>query len=343
MKIRDFRSLPPEGQEDIRRKAVRAVLNGRTQVETAGLFGVTRQAVCTWVRLYRDDGVKALRARRRGRPPGKRLQPWQCAQIARVLIDRHPDQLKMPFYLWTREAVGQLIEKRFGVELSVWTVGRYLADWGFTPQKPVKRAFEKNPEAVRTWLTKEYPAIRRRAKREKAVIYWGDEMGVRSDHVTGITYGLRGHTPEVPATGQRFGCNMISAITNRGQLAFMVFPQRFRAGVFLEFARRLLRHAQRRVFFIVDGHPVHRARRIKQWVESTRGRIVMFFMPGYSPELNPDEYLNNDVKANAVGRRRAQHRKELVDNVRGYLRSTQKQPMIVRSFFEAEHVRYAAT
>jgi transposase len=341
MKHNDFRSLPSKGQEDIRRKSVQAVLDGKTRLEAAKLFGVTRQAVGAWMQMYRDGGAASLRAKRRGRPRGKSLKPWQAAQVAKVVIDRMPDQLKLPFYLWTREAVGQLIDRRFGLKLSVWTVGRHLSDWGFTPQKPVKRAFEQDPAAVRAWLAKEYPAIRARAKRGKAEIYWGDEMGVRSDHVTGTTYGLRGRTPAVPGPGLRFGCNMISAITNRGRMAFMVFPKRFRAPVFLEFLRRLVRHARRRVFLIVDSHPVHRAVKIKRWVAAQHGRLEMFFMPGYSPELNPDEYLNNDVKANAVGRRRARDREELVANVRGYLRSTQKYPMVVSRFFNNKHVRYA--
>ena len=278
------------------------MLGGLHQKRAAKLFGVTPQAVCGWMRLQRQGGAAALRAQRRGRPAGKRLANWQAAQIAKLVVDRLPDQLKLPFYLWTREAVGQLITQRFGFKLSVWTVGRYLADWGYTPQRPVKRAFEKDPAAVQKWLTEEYPAIRNRAKRLKATIYWGDEMGLRSDHATGTSYAPRGRTPAVPGTGRRFGCNMISALTNRGQLAFMVLGQRFRAPVFIE----------------------------------------MFFMPGYSPELNPDEYLNNDVKANAVGRRRARDRDELVGNVRGYLRSTQKYPTVVVSFFENKHVRYAA-
>ena len=342
MKQNDFRALPAKGQEDIRRKAVRAVLDGRTRKEAARLFGVSRQAVWVWMRLQHEGGSSALRAKRRGRRPGKTLAPWQAAQISKLVVDRLPDQLKLPFYLWTREAVGQLMARRFGVKLSLSTVGRYLADWGFTPQRPVKRAFEKNPVAVQKWLTEEYPAIRNRAKRLKATIYWGDEMGVRSDHITGTSYAPRGCTPAIPATGQRFGCNMISAITNRGQLAFMVMRQRFRAPVLLEFLRRLLRHNTGRVFLILDGHPVHKAGQVKRWVAERADRLELFFMPGYSPELNPDEYLNNDVKANAVGRQRARNRDELVANVRGYLRSTQKSPTVVVSFFENKHVRYAS-
>jgi len=340
---KDFRALAPEAQEDLRRKVVRAVRGGMLQKEAARLFGVTPQAVCGWMRLRREGGATALRARRRGRPPGKRLANWQAAQIAKLVVDRLPDQLKLPFYLWTREAVGELIAQRFGLKLSVWTVGRYLADWGFTPQRPVKRAFEKDPAAVSRWLREEYPAIRRRAKRLSATIYWGDEMGVRSDHVTGTTYAPRGNTPAIPATGQRFGCNMISAITNRGALSFMVFRKRFRAPLFVEFLRRLLRQKQGRVFLILDSHPVHKAGLVKRWVAAHAERLEMFFMPGYSPELNPDEYLNNDVKANAVGRRRARDCDELIGNVRGYLRSTQKMPEVVVSYFDNKHVRYAAT
>lgn len=342
MRARDFRSLSPEAQEDLRRKAVKAVLAGRTRKEVACLFDVTRESVGAWVKRYKAGGAEALKAKRRGRPRGGNLLPWQAGQIAKAIMDRHPEQLKLPFYLWTREAVVQLIEKRFGIRVSKWTAGRYLARWGFTPQKPVRRAFEQNPEAVRQWLERDYPAIRTQAKREKAQIYWGDEMGVRSDHVVGRSFSRRGHTPIILATGQRFGCNMISAITNRGRLNFMVFKKRFRADVLVEFLRRLVRQAKRKVFLIVDGHPVHRARKVKKWLEKNEHDIRLFFLPGYSPELNPDEILNQDVKTNAVGRRRAHNQHELIANVRGYLRSRQKQPHVVQSYFNEEHVRYAA-
>lgn len=342
MRTKDFRSLPPQAQEDLRRKAVKAVLGGRTRVEAAALFGVSAKAVGAWVKAHREGGAGALRARPRGRPKGGSLLPWQAAQIARAVMDRQPEQLKLPFYLWTREAVGLLIERRFGVRLSVWTVGRYLKGWGFTPQKPVRRAFEQDPEAVRRWLEEEYPAIREQARLEKAGIYWGDEMGLRSDHATGRSYGKRGRTPVVPGTGRRFGCNMVSALTNRGRLHFMVFQVRFTAEVFIGFIKRLIRQVEGKVFLIVDGHPVHRSREAKRWVRENAGHIRLFFLPGYSPELNPDELLNQDVKSNAVGRRRPRNQSELMGHVRGYLRSTQRQPRIVRRFFEEKHVRYAA-
>ena len=341
MKIRDARSLAAVAQEEIRRKAIKAVVDGRTQVEVAELFGVTRRAVGKWVQKYRQGGEKALRARRRGRPKGGALLAWQAAQIAKAVVDRHPDQLKLPFYLWTREAVGQLIEKRFGIRLSVWTVGRYLARWNFTPQKPIRKAFEKNPEAVRQWLEEEYPAICKQAKRDGARIYWGDEMGLRSDHAVGRSYGRRGQTPVIAGTGKRFGCNMISAITNKGQLSFMVFKERFKPDVFVEFLRRLVRQSGQKVFLIVDGHPVHRSNDVKKWIDEKQHDIRLFYLPGYSPELNPDELLNQDVKSNAVGRKRAHNLKEMLTHVRSFLWSRQRKPHIVKRYFQGPYVQYA--
>lgn len=342
MKIKDARSLPIVAQADLRKKAVLAVLNGAKQVEVANLFGVTRQSVGKWVAHYREGGRKRLEAKRRGRPKGGSLLPWQAAQIAKTVIDRPPEQLRLPFFLWTREAVSQLIEQRFGIRLSVWTVGRYLNRWGFTPQKPVRKAFERNPEAVRRWLEEEYPGIRGKAKGEKATIYWADEMVLRSDHAVGRTYGRRGQTPVIPGTGQRFGCNMISAITNRGQLHFMVFKRHFTAEILINFLNRLIRQSKRKVFLIIDGHPVHKSAKVKKWLAAKQKHIRMFLLPGYSPDLNPDEMLNQDVKSNAVGRKRAHDQKELVANVRSFLWGRQRQPHIVKRYFHEEHVRYAA-
>jgi len=342
MEKRDFRSLGSEAQETLRRAAVAAVLAGESRVAAARRFGVTRQAVGKWVQDCEAGGERALRAKRRGRPRGGSLAPWQAAQTAKAVVDRCPDQLKLPFHLWTREAVAQLIERRFGVRLSVWTAGRYLKRWGFTPQKPAKRAFERDPKAVRRWLEEEYPAIRAQAKRDGAQIWWADEMGMRSDHTAGTSYAPRGRTPVVAATGRRFGCNLISAVTNQGGLAFRVFRTRFAADVFIDFLRRLMRHARRRIRVIVDNHPVHRSRKVRNWVEAQQGRVRLVFLPGYSPDLNPDEMLNQDVKANAVGRRRAATPDEMMGSVRSYLRSTRKQPQIVKNYFQEESVRYAA-
>lgn len=342
MKTSDARSLPAAAQEDLRRKAVQAVRDGKSQGEAAKLFGVARPTVNKWCRQHAAGGTKALAARKRGRRPGKRLPAAQAARVRRKITDRCPDQLRLPFALWTREAVQQLIARECGVAVSVRTVGRYLRDWGFTPQKPARRALQRDPAAVRRWLREEYPAIQAAAKAENAEIFWEDEMGLRSDHVAGRSYAPIGRTPLIVVSGNRFGCNMISAITNRGKLHFMVFRGRFTAPVFLKFLQRLVRQVGRLLFLIVDGHPVHRAAAVRDWLDQNHARIRLFFLPAYSPELNPDEYLNQDVKSNSVGRRRARDADELIANVRGYLRGTQKQPHIVASYFHAQPVRYAA-
>jgi len=339
----DARRLSPQAQEDLRRRVVHAIVEeGMSQVEAVRTFQVARTSVHNWLTAYRDGGAAGLRARKRGPKRSSRLKGHQAATVVRMIEDRHPEQLHLPFALWTREAVGQLIRERFAVDLSVWTVGRYLKRWGFTPQKPLRRAYERDPVAVKHWMETEYPAIAKRAKAEKGLVYWGDEMGMRSDHQVGRSYGRRGCTPVIPGTGKRFGCNMVSALTNQGQLAWMVFRQRFKTPVFLEFLRRLVKHARRKVFLVVDGHPVHRSGAVRSWVAKRPEQIELFFLPGYSPNLNPDELLNNDVKSNALGRRRPSSQQELISDVRSYLRSTQRQPHIVRSYFNHEDVRYAA-
>lgn len=342
MRIQDARSLPAAAQEALRYRGVEAVRNGMPKAEAARVFGVSRQTVITWVQAWETGGRRALQAKRRGRPPTIRLAPHQAALIVRLIVGRCPDQLRLPFALWTREAVQQLIRERCGLQLSVWTVGRYLKRWGLTPQKPRRRAFEQDPEAVRRWLAEEYPAIRRLAKQRGATIHWGDEMGLRSDHQTGTSYSRKGQTPVIPGTGKRFRCNVLSTITNRGELAFMVFRGAFNWQVFLRFLRRLLRHAPGLIFLILDRHPVHLAAEVARWVAQRPTRLRLCFLPSYSPDLNPDEFLNNDVKANALGRRRPRDDQEMLASVRSYLWSTQRQPMVVQSYFRAPSVQYAA-
>lgn len=343
MITKDARTLSPEAQEDLRRRVVAGMRQQRmSQSEAARVFGVSRAAVNGWVKKFRQQGAKGLKGRPRGRPPSLRLAPHQAATTVRIITSRCPDQLRLPFALWTREAVQKLLADRFGVSVSVWTVGRYLKRWGLTPQKPLRRAYEQDPKAVREWLETEYPRIRAQAKKEQAEIHWGDQMGLRSDHQVGRSYGKRGRTPVILGTGQRFRCQMMSTVTNRGEMAFMVFHQDFTGRVMLHFLRRLLRHTKRKIYLIVDRHPVHRSGRVQRWLTAHSKRIRMFFLPAYSPQLNPDELLNQDVKSNAVGRERPRSRDEMIAQVRSYLRGTQRRPDIVTSYFREKHVAYAA-
>ena len=269
MEKQDARSLSGEGQEDLRRRVVEAVAKGLSQTEAARVFGVARGTVSRWMGLVEREGRRALRARRRGRPPVSRLAPQQAATTVRHIVSGCPDQLLLPFALWTREAVQELLLRKFALEVSVWTVGRYLRAWGLTPQKPVRRAYEQNPVAVRKWLAEEYPSIREQRGSLRPKFIGSTRWGCVRTTKAGRSYGRRGQTPVVLGTGQRFRCNMISAITNRGRLAFMIFRQRFTARVFLNFLGRLLRlmrKSRRKVFLIVDGHPVHKSRSVRRWL-----------------------------------------------------------------------------
>ena len=341
----DTRSLPAAAQAALRSRAVRAVLDGMTQTQAARVFGVHHNAVNQWVKRYRQGGWEGLAERRRGRRPGEQAalsEPQQQEVIARVR-ESTPDQLGLAGLLWTREAVAELIARGYGVRLARTTMGAYLRGWGFSPQKPQRRALEQNPAAVARWLAETYPAIRALAKREGGVVLWLDEMGVRSDAAAGRSWAPVGQTPVIKGTGKRFRVNMISAISNQGLLRFRLFTGSFTGAVFIDFLGRLLRDCGgRKVHLIVDGHPVHRAKLVSAWVGRHAERIELHFLPGYSPELNPVELLNQDVKANAAGRRRPRSATELRDELHGYLRRRQRQPAVLVRFFDHPTTRYAA-
>ena len=340
----DARKLDLFGKENLRRRTVRAVMDqGLSKAEAARVFGVSRTSVHSWIDLFQQNGEDGLIPKRPGRPKcGGRLKGWQAATIVNLITDNCPEQLKMPFALWTREAVRDLIHMKFDIAYSLNMVGRLLRRWGFTPQKPVTRAYERNDEKIRDWLKREYPAIRRRAKRENAEIYWEDEAGLRSDHLVGRSYSPRGETPIIRNTGNRFGCNFISAVNNLGKMRFRVFKGSFTQSVMIEFLERLIRDAKRKVIVIADGHPAHKGRCVKQWLEEHELQCELVLLPGYAPELNPDELLNQDLKANVFSAGRPRTRDELVGQTRSYLMATQKRPDIVRAYFQEAHVNYAA-
>lgn len=339
----DARTLEPSALHLLRRQVVQAVRGGMSQTDAARTFRASLRAVSKWRRLDREGGLRALTLKRRGRRPGAGyLNAKRAGRIRSLIVGKLPDQLKLPFYLWTRAAVARLIAREYGIDVSLVTVGRYLQAWGLSPQKPVRRAYERKEAAIARWLRQEYPAIARQARRDKATIYWGDEMGLRSDHVTGTSYAPVGHTPVIRATGQRFGCNMLSAITNKGALAFRVFQGKFKAPVFVEFMKRLLKQIDGRIYLIVDGHPVHRSGTATRFAAIHSSRLRLIRMPGYCPELNPDELLNQDVKTNGLGKSRPTNRTELMATVRRHLYRRQKQPQVITNLFREKHVRYAA-
>ena len=262
--------------------------------------------------------------------------------IRRLIVGRCPDQLKLPFALWTREAVGQLIARKTGLRLSLTAIGSYLAAWGFTAQKPIRRASERDEVAITTWLRRDYPAIVKRARQEKAEIHWGDETGVSNQANYGRSFAPRGETPVIPRPAARFTQSMISSVTNQGKLRFMIYDGALNAAIFLTFLRRLIRDADRKLFVIVDNLRVHKAKLVRAWVTKNADRIELLYLPPYAPERNPDEYVNNDVKQ-AMGRRSTPMDKPTMKaGLTSHMLSLQRRPQKVRAFFQASDVRYAA-
>lgn len=343
MKI-DARTLSTHHQEDKRYLALRLCGKGHTQAEVGELLGVHRDTVGKWVRKARAHGEAVLQAKRRGRRQGagRTLEAQEEARIRQRLIDKRPDQLKMAFALWTRAAVRQLILDEWGVDMPIRTVGEYLKRWGMTPQKPLKRAYEQNPKAVQRWLDETYPTIQAQARGEEAEIYWGDETGLRSDSQHGRGYAPKGKTPVVCLNAKRASLNMISAITNQGKVRFQLYEGTMDAKRLIGFLKRLIKDAGRKVYLILDNLRVHHAKRVKQWVAEHEAHIALFYLPAYSPELNPDEYLNGDLKAGVHSGSPARSAQQLKTKTLGHMRKLQKTPSRVAAYFRHEKIRYAA-
>jgi transposase len=341
---RDFRKLDPATQAELRRVAVAMVEAGKTRVEAAVAVGVNRRFVGEWVEAVRRSGEAALAGGRRGRRPGeqKALSPEQEQEIRRLIADGCPDQLKLPFTLWTRQAVGALVARETGARLSASALGRALRAWGFTAQRPARQAVERREPEVRVWLRREYPAIAARAKAEGAEIHWADETGLSNQANYGRSFAPKGKTPVLPRPATRVSQSMISSLTNRGTLRFMIYSGALTAAAFLVFLRRLVQGADRKLFVIVDNLRVHRARQVRAWVQAHAGRIELFYLPPYAPEHNPDEFLHNDVKQAMARRQVPRDKAALKAGLTSYMRGLQRRPAKVRAFFQAPSVRYAA-
>jgi transposase len=345
MNEQDFRSLGRPAQEALRRRALVLVdQQGMSQTEAARAVGVQRQTVNLWVKRFRERGEDGVLDGRRVSPRrGKGVLPAEEAgKVRRWIRDKLPDQLKLPFALWTARAVRELIERRFGKRLGLSTVQLYLQRWGLTPQKPLARARERAPAAIAAWLERDYPQIARRAKREGATIYWGDETGISNQDQIGRTWAPKGQTPVVARVARRIGQSLISAVSNRGLMRFMLYDGALNAERFIAFLRRLTKDAKQKVFLIVDNLKFHHAKRVRAWLASHAHEIELFYLPAYAPEHNPDEYLNNDLKQKLRQAPQPGSKDDLVKNTRTELRSIQRRPARVRSYFRPAPVQYAA-
>ena len=341
MKRRDARTLDHRTLEEIRVRAVQQVQAGESPEMVIKTLGFSRSCIYTWLALYRAGGWGALKARAlHGRP--MKMQPAQMRWLYQTVTGKSPLQYRFEFALWTREIIRILLREEFQLKLSLASVGRLLKQLGLSCQRPLFRAIEQDPERVRRWREEEYPSIRQQARQEGAEIYFGDEAGVRSDCHAGTTWGIQGQTPVVRSTGQRSSVNMISAVSARGHLRFMVTKGRVNGPVFVEFLKRLMHHAPRPVFLILDGGSFHRSRPVKDYVASLGGQLRLFFLPPYAPELNPDEQVWKYVKHHGVGRTALRAKHELKKFALARLRSLQKLPWTVRMFFLTPDTQYAA-
>ncbi len=316
---------------------------GKSRRDVAAALGVNIGTVDRWRRDRKKLGKAALQVNKRGRKVGthRDLTLEQEAEIQMRIAEKTPDQLKLAFALWTRKAVCELILKDYKIKMPVRTCGEYLKRWGFTPQKPARRAYEQNPNAVKQWMEETYPEIERKAKAEGAEIHWGDETGVRSDCQHGRCYAPKGKTPVVRLRGKRFSTNMISSITNQGKVRWMIYRDTLNSEVFIRFLDRLAKDSKRKVFLIVDNLRVHHSAPVKEWLALNAHRIELYFLPSYSPERNPDEYLNGDLKG-ALGRMPPPaDRDQLERNLKVQMQRLNKLPKHVASYFDNQFVHYA--
>jgi len=341
MKKADARSLDHKTLTELRKRAVNSVQEGQSPELVAKALSINRVTIYGWLARYRNGGWGALDASKRGgRPP--KMDAKTILWVYRTVTMKNPLQLKFTYALWTAKIVGEIIYKRFGMKLSKASVCRLLGQLGLTPQRPVWRAYQQKPEVVQQWLKKEYPRIQSMARRMKAQIFFGDEAGVRSDHHAGTTWAVKGKTPIVSSTGARFGLNMISAVSAQGEFRFMVVKGRVASAQFIEFIKRLIQGTKRMIFLIVDGHPSHKSRKVANYIKTIKKRFRLFFLPPYSPELNPDERVWNDLKNNGVGRQAISSPEQLHGAVISHLRFIQKSPDRVRGYFNNETTKYAA-
>ena len=340
----DGRTHSPRTQYEIRKQVIRLRKQGiQNQVLADGIGISVFHASRIW-QSYLREGSKAIKLGIRGRRTGEKrtLATEQEAQVKRALIDKTPDQMKLLFALWTRDAVKLLIRQWFGIEMPIRTVGEYLKRWGFTPQKPVKRAYEQSSQAVKKWLDTDYPVIASRAKLEKAEIHWGDETGIQTGANRVRGFAPKGETPVIRMVAKKSHVSMISAITNGGKVRFMMYEDAMNSELLIKFMTRLTKDAGRKVFLILDNLRAHHGKNVKQWLEKHREQIEVFHLPSYSPELNPDEYLNGNLKTKVHSGKPVRNREDLEKKTRSFMRTLLKRPAHVRSYFRHHKDAYAA-
>lgn len=337
----DGRTLDHKTLEHLRIWAVKRVVEGGERAsEVMDSLGLCRTSIYPWLREYRAEGWDAL-VESIAKGPEPKLTEKQRERVRRWILGKDPRQYGFDFGLWTRSIVRELIRERMGVEMGLTAVGRLLSSLNITPQKPLRRAYERDPEAVAQWIQTTYPALKARARQEDAHIFFSDEAGFQSDPPLGKTYGLKGHTPVVHTSGQRQSINVISAVNVRGAFWAMTYDGKLNAESFVLFLKNFMRSRRSRVFLVVDGHPAHRAKCVAKYIARLRGRLELHFLPPYAPDLNPDEFVWNHMKTNGVAKKPLKKNESLRRRVERDLCDIHANAALVRSFFQAKSVAYA--
>lgn len=337
----DARNLSTENKHLLRKIAVQRVLDGEVAAEVSRSYGLGDRTIYVWLRKYREGGFDALDPiARTGR--NRKLSEIEEQEVKRWILNGDPRQHGFDFGLWTRQIVSHLILDRFDIELSVTSTGELLHRLGLTPQKPLRRAYERNEEAVTQWKEQEYPKIAKEAKKQGAEIFWLDEAAIRSDDPLQRTWGLKGKTPIVKTSGQRQRINAISALSNAGGFWYHVYSGSFTADKFIECIKDFMRHRKNPVFMIMDGHPVHKSKKVKEFVESYKGKLRIYLLPPYAPDLNPDELVWNQMRHIGTSKKPLKKGESLKARAIADLHSIKQNKKLVKSFFQEKNVFFAA-
>ena len=337
----DGRTIDHKTLEHLRKLAVKRVIeDGEAPSDVMKSFGLCRTTIYPWLRRYEDGGIEAL-VEKIAQGPEPKLTDKQRQQVKRWILGKDPRQYGFDFGLWSRRIVRELIAAKFGIELGLTAVGRLLASLEITPQKPLRRAYERDPVAVEQWVKETYPGLKKRAKCLGAKIFFQDEAGFQSDGPLGRTYGLKGKTPVVETSGQRQSLNVLSAVNARGEFWAATYTSKLNAELFLVFLESFMQCQTGNVFLVVDGHPAHKAKSVQRYVQSLKGRLELHFLPPYAPDLNPDEFVWSYMKTNGISKKPLKQNESLQHRIEKDLADIQKNRKLVRSFFCAESVAYA--
>lgn len=344
MKDNDARTLSPQTQFELRKQVIRLRKKGMTNIATAEIVGISKTYASTLWQTYQRGGIGAIKPKVRGRRDGekRKLTVEQETAVQKLLVDKTPDQLKLHFALWTRDAVRLIIKQLYHIDLPVRTMGDYLKRWGFTPQKPVKRAYEQDQNKLKQWLETDYPEIAARAKKEKAEIQWGDETGIQNNAYNAKGFSPKGKAPIIHLNAKKSSINMISAIANIGKVRFMLYREKMSSPVLIKFMSRLIKDVSRKIFLILDNLKVHHSKKVADWLETKKEKIEVFYLPPYTPECNPDEYLNSDLKQNIRSGLPARSQNDLIKKTRSFMKTLQKRPHHIKKYFKHPNAAYAA-